>query len=211
MTIHQKQHLLAYLGYNLGEVDGSWGPRSKAATWNFQEDFGGIAVDGIVGPETEKALKHAVAFGMPENDTADTGAGSTETGADKPAETPVADWWANIKHWTRAEFACRCGEYHDPYCNGFPVEPDRTLVEFLDDLEELLGADHVRSSGIRCRQHNIDSKGVTNSRHLRGKAMDVRFIGYTAKQVVNYINSLKDPRVRYTYAIDGSYVHVDVY
>ena len=46
MTIHQKQHLLAYLGYYLGEVDGIWGPRSERGATDFQEDFGGIAVDG---------------------------------------------------------------------------------------------------------------------------------------------------------------------
>lgn len=68
MTIKQKQCLLAYLGYYGGPVNDIWTDECKDATTRFQKDFGGIAVDGIVGPETEKALKHAVAFGMPEKE-----------------------------------------------------------------------------------------------------------------------------------------------
>jgi peptidoglycan hydrolase-like protein with peptidoglycan-binding domain len=65
MTVRQLQNLLQYLGYYSGGIDGDFGPLSKQATENFQRDFGGIAVDGIVGTKTEKALKHAVAYGMP--------------------------------------------------------------------------------------------------------------------------------------------------
>ena len=49
MTIKQRQHLLAYLGYYVGTVDGDWGTLSKTACTAFQEDFGGIAVDGYGG------------------------------------------------------------------------------------------------------------------------------------------------------------------
>ena len=61
MNIEQKQHLLAYLGYYVGDIDGIWGQLSKVACESFQKDFGGLVVDGVCGTETEKALRHAVA------------------------------------------------------------------------------------------------------------------------------------------------------
>lgn len=192
MTPGQKQCLLAYLGYYGGPVNGIWTDECKDATTRFQKDFGGIAVDGIVGPETGKALTHAVAYGMTAKNTVES----------------EDDFWAGIKYWSRDEFKCRCGEYHDPYCNGFPVEPDHTLVELADDVRGHFGRPGYRSSGIRCAQHNTDSGGVSNSRHLRGKALDFRIEGHTAAQVLAYVKTLS--KVRYAYDIDGTYVHMDV-
>lgn len=192
MTPRQKQCLLAYLGYYSGPVNGIWSDECKDATFRFQEDFRGIGVDGIVGPETGKALTHAVAYGMTVKDTAES----------------EDDFWKRIKYWTRNEFKCRCGEYHDPYCNGFPVEPDHTLVELADDVRGHFGRPGHRSSGIRCPQHNADSNGVSDSRHLRGKALDFRIEGHSSKTVLDYVLTL--PKVRYAYAIDDTYVHMDV-
>lgn len=194
MTAGQKQCLLAYLGYYGGPVNGIWTDECKDATIRFQKDFRGIAVDGIVGPETGKALTHAVAYGMTTKNTND--------------DESEDDFWGHIKYWSRDEFKCRCGEYHTPYCDGFPVEPDHTLVELADDVRGHFGRPGYRSSGIRCRQHNIDSGGVSNSRHLRGKALDFRIEGHTAAQVLAYVLTLS--KVRYAYDIDGTYVHMDV-
>lgn len=198
MTVRQKQCLLAYLGFYAGDIDGLWGPQSKQAAMAFQEAFGGLAVDGIVGPVTGKALTHAVAYGLDTKKTATP---------DSPAVS-TDDFWDGIKYWTRDEFKCRCGEYHAPYCNGFPVEPDHTLVLLADNVREHFGRPGHRSSGIRCVQHNADSGGVYNSRHLLGKALDFRIEGHTAAQILAYVNTLD--KVRYAYAIDSDYVHMDV-
>lgn len=64
MTTKQKLCLMAYLGYYDGPVNDIWTDECKDAASRFQQDFGGIAIDGIVGPETSKALKHAVAYDM---------------------------------------------------------------------------------------------------------------------------------------------------
>ena len=45
MTVMQKQHLLAYLGYYTGAMDGAFGPKSRAATEAFQRDYG-LTPDG---------------------------------------------------------------------------------------------------------------------------------------------------------------------
>lgn len=190
MTIKQKQCLLAYLGYYTGAVDGDWGPKSIQATRAFQNDYG-IPDDGVFGPQTEKNIRVVIGSGE-------------EKHADEEAEDAAegADWWKGIKYFDRSEFACPCGR-----CGGFPVEPDRELVEQGDNVREALGIVDI-SSGVRCQLHNDELPGsVPNSRHVRGKAMDFRVRGKTSAQTLAYVQTLP---VRYAYAIDSSFVHMDV-
>ena len=188
MTKKQKQHLLAYLGYYVGGIDGIIGYQTEAAARAFQKDFFGIAVDGIISPETEKAMKHAVAYGMPA----------------KTEPEPVRDFWEDIEFFQRKEFACKCGKY----CDGFPAEPAEALVRAADGVRKHFGAPAHLSSGVRCQTHNANVGGEANSRHLLGKAMDFRVEGKTAAQVLEHVQKL--PQIRYAYAIDENYVHMDV-
>lgn len=186
MTVKQIQHLLAYLGYYSGAVDGIWGDQSASAASRFQQDYGGLTVDGIAGEQTQKALKQAVAGGMPEKQEPES-------------------FWNQIRYWNREEFRCRCG---GKYCSGFPAEPDRVLVELVDDLREKAGRPAHASSGLRCSVWNSIQGGVPNSRHLRGKALDFSVEGLSGTQLLSLAQS--DPRTRYAYVIDGGWVHVDV-
>lgn len=184
MTIKQRQHLLAYLGYYVGEIKDSWTSDCKVACKAFQNDFGGIAVDGWGGPETDKALLHAVAYGISKKEST---------------------FWADIKHFNRKEFKCKCGNI---YCNGYPAEPQEKLVRVADKVREHFGATATVSSGLRCKQHNANVGGVSNSRHLTGKAMDFCIAGKTAAQVLAYVQKQSD--IRYSYAIDSQFVHMDI-
>lgn len=188
MTIKEKQCLLYYLGYYVGNVDGQWGTLSKTATKAFQKDFG-LKDDGVVGAETEKALTHAVCYGMPVK-----------------KEEPVVtdDWWDEIEYFDKSEFACKCGRY----CNGYPAEMSEKLVRTADKVRKHFGAPITVSSGLRCATHNANVGGVSNSRHKTGKAMDFCVRGKSSATVLAYVQKL--PEVRYAYAIDGSYVHMDV-
>lgn len=175
MTIKQKQALLSYLGYYGGNIDGIWCDKSLEATIMFQNDFGGIAVDGICGEETEKALKHAVAYGMPEKEVV---VSKTENTTD--------NFWDGIKYFKRSEFACKCGKY----CDGFPVEPDRKLVETLKTIREHFHAPVTVSSGIRCKTHNANVGGASGSLHMSGTAADIIVKGVSPSEVVKYAESL---------------------
>lgn len=116
------------------------------------------------------------------------------------------NWWRSVRHFTREEFRCRCG---GKFCNGFPAEPSRTLVELADDIREEFGKPAILSSGLRCREHNAASGGVSNSRHMSGKAMDFMVLGITGEQLLR--RAQQDSRTRYAYIIDnGPYVHIDV-
>lgn len=184
MTNKQKQCLLFYLGYYVGEIDGVWGTLSKVATMSFQRDYG-LVDDGICGNETEKALKHAVAYGMPAK-----ASGGSKSG----------DFWDDIKYFRKAEFVCRCG------CGADKME--EKLIKAADKVRGHFNAPANVTSGRRCAKHNANVGGVSNSRHLSGKAMDFSISGKSASAVLAYVQKL--PEIRYAYAIDSQHVHMDI-
>lgn len=57
-AVRELQTLLKSKGFNPGPVDGAFGPKTKAAVLAFQRAQG-IAVDGVVGPQTWGKLKGA--------------------------------------------------------------------------------------------------------------------------------------------------------
>ena len=160
MTIKQKQALLAYLGYYDGPLDGIWGEKSQRATIDFQRAYMEQEdVDGVFGAATEKRILDVIASGekpvVAENETITS-----------------ADWWKDIRYFTRAEFRCTCGK-----CGGFPVEPDEKMVRTVDEIRHRLGVPvsivDAGGSGIRCPEHNAEVGGVANSEHLYGRAADL--------------------------------------
>lgn len=188
MTIKEKQCLLYFLGYYVGNIDGDWGTLSKTATKAFQKDFG-LTADGVFGDETAKAAKHAVYYGMPA----------------KKADDVSDDWWDDIEYFDRSEFKCHCD---GKYCDGYPVEPKEKLIKAANKARKNLGGRATVSSGVRCTKHNANVGGVSNSRHLSGKAMDFCIEGKTSAQTLAYVQKL--PEIRYAYAIDNDYVHMDI-
>lgn len=183
MTIEQRQCLLKYLGYYVGEVDGKWGTLSKTATEYFKRDFG-LPANGTCDEDTEQALRHSVCYGI----------------SKKQEAVQSGDFWDDIKYFKKSEFRCKCG------CGSDTM--NETLIRVADRVREHFGKPITVSSGRRCANHNARVGGVSNSRHLGGKAMDFCVSGKTASQVLEYVQ--KQPEIRYAYAIDGSYVHMDV-
>ena len=195
MTTKQRQHLLAFLGYYVGNVDGEWGALSKTACTAFQKDFGGIKVDGFGGTETDKALCHSVAYGMPAKKV------------DKSEKEDITGtFWDEIEYFTRDEFKCKCG---GKYCKGYPHEPDERMVRIVNQLRKNLGVPITIVSGLRCRTWNAIQGGVSNSQHMYGEAADIYAEGVSQSRVEAELDKIGG--VRYHYAIKGSSnVHFDV-
>lgn len=190
MDTKQIQALLVYLGYDPGEVDGIPGRNTRRAVLAFQAAEG-LAQDGSPGPLTQAALLEAVANGRSRAEDAQTPEENTGT------------FWDEIRYFTRAEFRCPCGR-----CGGFPVEPDETLVRLADRVREHFGAPANVSSGVRCQAHNDELPGsVPNSYHVKGQAVDFSVRGKSAAQVLAFVRTLP---IHYAYAIDNSFVHMDV-
>lgn len=149
MTIKQTQHLLAYLGYSV-TPDGIFGPHSQSAVTQFQQDYGGLAIDGIPGSATQSALRQAVVENWEQQDVS-------------PA---VSDnFWEEIEFFSPREFICHCG------CGT--GDPEESLVRKVDEVRRRLGVPITVSSGVRCAAHNAKVGGVSNSRHLDHTAADL--------------------------------------
>ena len=151
MTIKQKQCLLYYLGYYVGDIDGAWGPMCKTATKALQKDYG-LVDDGIFGQATEKKILSVIA-----------------TGESPVKESEEIDW-DDIEFFSKKEFKCKCG---GKYCNGYPAEINMNTVKVADEIRRRIGKPIGVNSGLRCYQHNINSGGVDGSLHTTGDACDL--------------------------------------
>ena len=185
MSTYQKQCILAYFGLYQGALDGIWGSLSRSATEELQRRLE-LKPDGIFGPVTEAAARKAIAEGR----------------------HFAAPGWDHIRHFRREDFRCKCG---GRYCSGFPAEPDIKLVEIAHLAIEHFGKPFTPEkdliSGLRCPTHNQNEGGAANSRHTKGKAMDLRIPGISAAELLAY---LKTQPIRYAYAINATNVHFDV-
>ena len=156
MTTLQIQSLLTYLGYDPGDVDGLPGKNTRRAVLAFQAQEG-LAQDGNPGPLTQAAMLDAVAAGRFREEAART-----------PEET-TGTFWDGIKYFKKPEFACKCGKY----CDGYPAEIDMDMVKIADQIRMKIGKPITINSGLRCKTHNSNVGGVSNSQHLLGKAADL--------------------------------------
>ena len=188
MTVKQIQNLLQYLGYYNGIPDGDFGPLTREAVTDFQQTFG-LTADGDPGPETQKALTHAVAYGMPTREEPE----------------PTADWWDEIEFFDREEFRCQCG---GKYCDGYPAEPQEKMVRIADAARKHFKRPANVVSGLRCETWNEIQGGVWNSQHRYGEACDLQIPGVTGAQLLAFLDTQP---IRYAYIInDTNNVHFDI-
>lgn len=182
MTVKQRQCLLAYLGYNVGPIDGADGPKTRAAIKAFQQDFGDLAVDGVAGEATEKALRHAVAYGMPERKQESASAGENADEPQYAAQYLQADGCYHIprgvdvqltKNFWAREIHCQ-----GKGCCTESVISKRIMElaqEIRDDLGEPLFIGTAGGSGYRCKTHNAEVHGSATSLHMVSDAVDIHY------------------------------------
>ena len=155
MTTYQRQLLLEYLGFSPGPLDGLDGPKTREACRRFQSAFG-LPATGAFDDATDQGLIDEVSGAM--------------TPVDKSQSGGDSDWWEDIRYFKKSEFACKCG---GRYCNGYPVEIDMNMVKIADQIRSRIGKPITVNSGLRCKTHNANVGGVSNSQHLLGNAADL--------------------------------------
>lgn len=159
------------------------------------------AIDGIWGQQSTAAT---IAFQRSRGLTPDGVFGPTTEAKILTAITGGAkNWWDQIAFFRREEFACKCG-----HCGGYPTEMEEAVVQAADRVRNHFGRPVIVSSGLRCISHNTNVGGVANSRHLSGKAVDFCVTGKSSGEVLDYVH--RQPEIRYAYAIDGQFVHMDI-
>ena len=111
----------------------------------------------------------------------------------------------DFKNFTMSELKCKCG---GKYCNGMPTGFSYELLGQLQQIRNHFGKPVMITSAVRCKQHNKNVGGVSNSKHLEGKAVDFYVKGITYKKLYSYVKTL--PHNNYTYNISGSVMHHDI-
>lgn len=189
MTVRQAQHLLGYLDYYKGLVDGIAGPATKSATIAFQKDYG-IETNGSLDHKTMEMLLDAVYgnVGKIIDDTHKTGT-----------------FWDTITYFTRDEFKCKCGGM---FCNGYPAEMQEEVVRIADNARKHFGKPGHVISGLRCSKWNAHEGGVYNSQHMFGEAIDLQIDGVDSETLRQFVSS--QPNHRYSYRINSTNVHFDI-
>lgn len=114
--------------------------------------------------------------------------------------------WHNVrkyagKNFKPQEFMCDCGGY----CNGYPTWMRKKELIHIQTIRTHYNRPMHVTSGLRCKRRNSELKGLDNSKHLVGKAVDFNMEGVTdslnaRKRAVDYIKTL--PNHNYTYG-DG--------
>lgn len=211
MTVKDRQCLLTFLkkadgtSYYTGDIDGIYGRISRKAIEDFQRDFGGLIVTGVADADTDQAMRHAVAFGIPNQDQSEGGQDVTDNNVGNKS-SPTADFWDDIEFFDPEEVRCKCG---GRYCSGFPHAVQPKLMQIADRARRWSGNPIQIISGLRCETHNRNEKGVWNSQHMFGEALDVFFYGKTPGEALAWLQA--QPDVRYAYIIEGSSnIHFDI-
>lgn len=179
MTVEQIQHLLCYLGYDLGKIDGLDGANTQKAVRAFQGDFG-ITADGIAGEATQKALRHAVAYGMPERDTVDTPATDDKLSQVEAEKYLQADGCYHIPRGVDVRLSKNLMA-HEVHCQGKDCCQEsiisKRMVEtyqaIRDEYGEAIEIATAGGSGYRCETHNREVGGASGSLHKLGCAFDM--------------------------------------
>jgi len=104
-----------------------------------------------------------------------------------------------ISHFKNSELSCSCG------C-GMEVEAD--LVFALEQLRQIMGIPLIINSGARCIEHNLDSGGAVNSKHINGIAADIAWIDDCA--MINILTVARNCGFHGIGVNWGKFVHLDL-
>jgi hypothetical protein len=113
--------------------------------------------------------------------------------------------WKYFKNFKKSEYKCKC---KGKCCNGYPSEIAMRLVMMDQYIRNYFGVAVTLTSGVRCKTHNKNVGGVSQSRHMTGRASDKNVKGKSASEVSKVIKAL--PINHYCYDITKSAVHGDV-
>ena len=122
------------------------------------------------------------------------------------------EWGTKYPNFKKSEFKCPCGR-----CNGYGDGIASSLLVTLQKLRDKYGKLQI-TSGYRCKQHNKEVGGSTNSKHTKGQAADFYINGFNNQSKrVDVVNELKKTEY-YNYSYTnvnnnhpnmGNVVHID--
>lgn len=113
----------------------------------------------------------------------------------------------DFKNFKYSEFKCKCGA---KYCNGYPVAFSYELAKNLQNIREHFKKALIITSALRCTQHNKNVGGVTNSKHLKGFAVDFYISGVSYDELAKYVKTLSYFNYCYKVKKNQNVIHYDI-
>lgn len=88
-------------------------------------------------------------------------------------------------NFSLSEFECKCG------CKmpTFVKENVKELAENLQVLRDVVGRIDL-TNAYRCKEHNADVGGSTNSQHIKGKAADIKSNTLSPSEIASITDDL---------------------
>lgn len=88
-------------------------------------------------------------------------------------------------NFSLSEFECKCG------CKmpAFVKENVKELAENLQVLRDVVGRIDL-TNAYRCKEHNADVGGSTNSQHIKGKAADIKSNTLSPSEIASITDDL---------------------
>lgn len=183
--VKQVQQKLSQNGISV-DVDGIYGPDTKAAVQDFQRK-NGLEVDGVVGPQTWAALSKQGS--TPANGTPGQSSGGKQNAPqqnapqqEKPQQDPQNQVDLGSINWnnpgTKISTYFTVGEVTKGDPARIPTDPTiaKRIVDFareLDRVRDAWGSGLGVTSWYRPPAVNAAIGGATNSQHIQGWAADV--------------------------------------
>jgi len=110
-------------------------------------------------------------------------------------------------NFSLSEFECKCG------CEmpAFVEENIKELAENLQVLRNVVGKLDL-TNAYRCKEHNADVGGSTNSQHLKGKAADIKSKAFSSSEIATITDDLMKNE---SFTLGGvgiynTFTHVDI-
>ncbi len=110
-------------------------------------------------------------------------------------------------NFSLSEFECKCG------CEmpAFVKENVKELAENLQVLRDVVGRIDL-TNAYRCKEHNADVGGATNSQHIKGKAADIKSNTLSPSEIASITDDLmKSEKFKLGgIGIYNTFTHVDI-
>lgn len=110
--------------------------------------------------------------------------------------------WSVYKHFSRGEFACKCG------CGRADMQP--LFLGRLQALRMIWGKPMIITSGYRCPDHPVEKAKASPGTHAQGIAADIGISGADAVTLLRLALDANFTGIGVQQKGSGRFLHLDI-